>query len=196
MRKKFFMPVGPPASRNIPWHGRGGCKHPSKYCIRANLIWTCLPIHPYLPERRTRARCYHYRVTTTERKGIPRDFATVFLDRDGVLNQKMPEGRYVASWKDFHILPGVPEAIVRLNQAGLRVIVVSNQRGIALGLYTAEDVNEIHSRLQRLLGAHGAHIDAFFSARTIMANATAASHCQAYSNRPRPSSPPSPPQPA
>ena len=100
-------------------------------------------------------------MTTTEPKGIPRDLTTVFLDRDGVLNQKMPEGRYVASWKDFHILPGVPEAIARLNQAGLRVIVVSNQRGIALGLYTAEDVNEIHSRLQRLLGAHGAHIDAF-----------------------------------
>jgi D-glycero-D-manno-heptose 1,7-bisphosphate phosphatase len=101
-------------------------------------------------------------VTTTERKGIPRDLATVFLDRDGVLNQKMPEGRYVTSLAQFQILPGVPEAIARLNHAGLRVIVVSNQRGIALGLYTAADVDAIHSGLQRLLDGHGAHIDAFF----------------------------------
>ena len=121
-----------------------------------------MPVHPNPPERHTRARCYHYRVTTIERKGIPRDLATVFLDRDGVLNQKMPEGRYVTSLAQFQILPGVAEAIARLNQAGLRVIVVTNQRGIALGLYTAADVEAIHSGLQRLLDAHGAHIDAFF----------------------------------
>jgi histidinol-phosphate phosphatase family protein len=108
------------------------------------------------------AHCYHYPVTNSARKGIPRDLATVFLDRDGVLNQKMPEGRYVESWADFHVLPGVPEAIARLNQSGLRVVVISNQRGIALGLYTAADLEAIHSAFQRLLDNHGAHIDAFF----------------------------------
>jgi D-glycero-D-manno-heptose 1,7-bisphosphate phosphatase len=88
--------------------------------------------------------------------------STVFLDRDGVLNEKMPEGGYVASRADFHVLPGVPEAIARLNSAGARVIVVSNQRGIALGLYTAAEVKAIHADFERLLKAHGAHIDAFF----------------------------------
>ena len=87
---------------------------------------------------------------------------TVFLDRDGVLNEKMPEGRYVTSWEDFHILPGVPEAIARLNQAGKRVVVVSNQRGIAIGLYTASDVQAIHEAFQQRLSEHGARIDAFF----------------------------------
>jgi len=87
---------------------------------------------------------------------------TVFLDRDGVLNQKLPEGRYVTSISEFHILPGVPEAIARLNRAGLRVIVVSNQRGIALGLYTAEDVRSIHSAFQSTLKARGAYVDAFY----------------------------------
>lgn len=99
---------------------------------------------------------------STLRKTIPRDLKTVFLDRDGVLNKKMPERQYVASWEDFQMLPGVPESIARLNRAGLRIIVVSNQRGIALGLYTAADVDAIHSAFQRLLNSRGARIDAFF----------------------------------
>ncbi len=93
---------------------------------------------------------------------VARDLRTVFLDRDGVLNKKKPEGQYVAAWEEFHVLPGVPEALGRLNRAGLRVIVVSNQRGIALGLYTAGDVAAMHDAFQRLLGSYGAHIDAFY----------------------------------
>lgn len=91
-----------------------------------------------------------------------RGLRTVFLDRDGVLNEKMPEGRYVASRADFHLLPGVADAIGRLNRTGVRVVVVSNQRGIALGLYTAADVNDLHSALQELLAHHGAHVDGFY----------------------------------
>ena len=87
---------------------------------------------------------------------------TVFLDRDGVLNEKMPEGQYVTSWNEFRLLPRVAESVAKLNQAGLRVIVVSNQRGIARGLYTASDVDVIHSRLQTLLQAGGGKIDGFY----------------------------------
>jgi D-glycero-D-manno-heptose 1,7-bisphosphate phosphatase len=93
---------------------------------------------------------------------LPRTLRTVFLDRDGVLNQKMPEGRYVTSPSEFHPLPGVHEAIARLNRAALRVLVVSNQRGIALGLYLPADVDTIHASFQRELEAHGAHVDAFY----------------------------------
>jgi D-glycero-D-manno-heptose 1,7-bisphosphate phosphatase len=92
----------------------------------------------------------------------PRPLRTVFLDRDGVLNQKLPEGRYVASLSDFRVLPGVPDAIARLNRAGLRVIVLSNQRGIALGLHTAQDVLAIHAAFQSELAGHGARVDAFY----------------------------------
>jgi histidinol-phosphate phosphatase family protein len=101
-------------------------------------------------------------VTNSTRKDLPRQLITVFLDRDGVLNEKMPEGRYVTSWSEFHILPGVPEAIARLNCAGVRVLVVSNQRGIALSLYTTADVEAIHANFRHLLNAGDAHIDAFF----------------------------------
>jgi len=87
---------------------------------------------------------------------------TIFLDRDGVLNEKMPEGSYVRAWSDFRVLPGAPEAVERLNRAGIRVIVVSNQRGIALGLYSSADVEAIHANLQDVLKADGAHVDAFY----------------------------------
>ena len=86
----------------------------------------------------------------------------MFLDRDGVINEKAPEGEYICSPAELHLLPGVPEAIARLNQAGLRTVVVSNQRGIAKGLYTTNDVEAIHSALQQALAAHGARLDAFF----------------------------------
>jgi D-glycero-D-manno-heptose 1,7-bisphosphate phosphatase len=86
----------------------------------------------------------------------------VFLDRDGVLNKKMPEGRYVTSWSEFKLLPGVPESIARLNHAGLPVIVVSNQRCVALGLCTAAEVEAIHSSFQNLLKSHGAYVDGFY----------------------------------
>ena len=86
----------------------------------------------------------------------------VLLDRDGVLNEKMPEGQFVARWEQFRVLPGVPEALRRLNEAGVLAIVVSNQRGIARGLYTAAEVAAIHAKFQQLLERAGAHIDGFF----------------------------------
>ena len=57
----------------------------------------------------------------------------VFLDRDGVINQKPEEGEYITSWDDFHILPGVADGIALLNKAGYIVVVVTNQRCVAKG---------------------------------------------------------------
>ena len=86
----------------------------------------------------------------------------VFLDRDGVINRKAPEGSYVSQWEQFHLLPGVEEAIAALNRSGRRVFLVSNQRGVALGLYTEADIERLHSRLAESLAAHGAHIDGYY----------------------------------
>lgn len=74
----------------------------------------------------------------------------------------MPEGHYVTSYSEFQTLPNVPQAISRLNRAGLRVIVVTNQRGVALGLYTSDSVRKIHTTFQRWLQSQSAHIDAFY----------------------------------
>jgi D-glycero-D-manno-heptose 1,7-bisphosphate phosphatase len=86
----------------------------------------------------------------------------VFLDRDGVLNRKLPEGAYVSDWAQFEWLPGAVDAIARLNRAGMTVIVVSNQRGIALGRVTDAQLKLIHSNLQSYLALHHARVDAIY----------------------------------
>jgi len=87
--------------------------------------------------------------------------STVFLDRDGVINRRIP-GDYVKRWEEFEFLPGVPEALAQLRRAGHFTVVVSNQRGIAHGIMTAEDVDAVHHRMQTELRAHDAEIDAIY----------------------------------
>jgi D-glycero-D-manno-heptose 1,7-bisphosphate phosphatase len=86
----------------------------------------------------------------------------VFLDRDGVINQKPPEGEYVTRWEDFHILPGVAEGVALLNRAGFTVIVVTNQRCIAKGQVTVVELENMHQRMTALLAGSGAIIDGTF----------------------------------
>ena len=74
---------------------------------------------------------------------------TIFLDRDGVINRDPGFGGYITSWEEFEFLPGVLEAIKKLNQAGFEIIVISNQAGVAKGLYTLKDLDEI---TQNMLG--------------------------------------------
>ena len=85
-----------------------------------------------------------------------------FLDRDGVINRKPPEGQYVTRWEELHFLPGVAGAIARLSRIGFRVIVVSNQRCIAKGLVTAPDMDAMHKRMCSEMAAAGATIDAVY----------------------------------
>jgi D-glycero-D-manno-heptose 1,7-bisphosphate phosphatase len=73
---------------------------------------------------------------------------TAFLDRDGTINVKAPEGEYVTCWHEFAFLPGAVEAIGLLRERGWRVVVVTNQRGVALGRMSLADVEEIHRRLR------------------------------------------------
>ena len=85
-----------------------------------------------------------------------------FLDRDGVLNRRAPPGEYVKSAAEFVWLAGAHEGVRRLNDEGWLVLVVTNQRGVALGLYSVADVEAIHARAQRELRASGAHVDGFY----------------------------------
>jgi D-glycero-D-manno-heptose 1,7-bisphosphate phosphatase len=86
----------------------------------------------------------------------------VFIDRDGVINQKPREGEYITSWGDFHILPGVAEAIVLLKKAGYAVIVVTNQRCVAKGLIAIAELEEIHARMRESLARSGATLDGVY----------------------------------
>lgn len=85
-----------------------------------------------------------------------------FLDRDGVINKRAPDGSYILRYQDFQILPDVAKAISLLNKAGFFVIVVSNQQCIAKGLLTPSGLDEIHKNMTRELAASDAHLDAIY----------------------------------
>ena len=87
---------------------------------------------------------------------------TVFLDRDGVINRKPPEGDYVKRWEEFEFLPKVPEALRLLKEAGMKIIIITNQRGIARGLMTERDLEEIHRRMLAELARFQASVDAIY----------------------------------
>lgn len=90
------------------------------------------------------------------------DISHVFLDRDGVLNRNPPHGQFVTRWEEFELLPGVEDAVAQLNRSGRKVIVVTNQRGIALGLYSRADLEGMHNRLRQSLAAQDARLDAIY----------------------------------
>jgi D-glycero-D-manno-heptose 1,7-bisphosphate phosphatase len=89
--------------------------------------------------------------------------SAAFLDRDGTINVKAPEGDYITAPEQVRLLPRAAAAIRQLNDLGALVVVVTNQRGISLGRMTADDLNDVHERLSAMLAAQaGAHVDAFF----------------------------------
>jgi D-glycero-D-manno-heptose 1,7-bisphosphate phosphatase len=84
----------------------------------------------------------------------------IVLDRDGVINEE--SAAYIKSADEWIPLPGSLESIARLNHAGFRVIVASNQSGLAQGLFSIDDLNAIHRKMQRALAVLGGHVDAVF----------------------------------
>ena len=87
-------------------------------------------------------------------------FDIVFLDRDGTMNARLP--RYVTTPAELRLLPGVAGAVSALNASGARVVVVTNQRGLATGEIDAQQLDQVHAALDRRLRRHGAWIDAIF----------------------------------
>jgi D-glycero-D-manno-heptose 1,7-bisphosphate phosphatase len=83
----------------------------------------------------------------------------VFLDRDGTINV---ERDYLHRIEDFAFIPGVPQAIRRLNEAGFLVLVVTNQSGVARGFFTKADVDALHRHLAVSLAEVGAFIDGYY----------------------------------
>lgn len=95
-------------------------------------------------------------------KRVKRRCKCVFLDRDGVINKKAPEGDYIKNWNEFKFLPGVKEAIRRFNKAGFLIIIITNHRGIAKGLMTEQDLKDIHTKMIEKLKKVGARIDGIY----------------------------------
>jgi len=83
----------------------------------------------------------------------------VFLDRDGTIARDVP---YCSRLEDFELLPGATQGIKLLNKHGFKVIVVTNQSGIARGYFTERTLAEIHDKMITQLAQHGAHVDAIY----------------------------------
>lgn len=86
----------------------------------------------------------------------------MFVDRDGVINRKAVDGQYVTDWKAFEFLPRALEGLRLLADSPLSVIVVTNQRGVALGRMTPDALTDIHRNMLTTVAAAGARIDAVY----------------------------------
>ena len=101
----------------------------------------------------------------------------VILDRDGVINHDSDQ--FIKSPDEWRPITGSLEAIARLNQAGYRVVVATNQSGIGRGLFDMDTLNAIHERMHRAVGQVGGRIDAIF-----FCPHTASDHCTCRKPKP------------
>ncbi len=88
-------------------------------------------------------------------------FSALFLDRDGVINRRLPE-QYVARPEEVSFLPGVEEGLRLLAPLFRRLIIVTNQQGIGKGLMTEEDLKSVHDFILKHLAKADVHIDAVY----------------------------------
>lgn len=86
----------------------------------------------------------------------------VFLDRDGVINCRPAQGEYIHTWAEFRLIPSVVDWIRLFNALDFLVVVVTNQRGVALGLVDPVELTRIHDNMKQELLGLGARIDDIF----------------------------------
>lgn len=84
----------------------------------------------------------------------------VILDRDGVINKDSDQ--FIKTPDEWRPIPGSLEAIARMNHAGFRVVIATNQSGVGRGLFEMATLNAIHEKMHRALAQAGGHIDAVF----------------------------------
>lgn len=83
----------------------------------------------------------------------------VFLDRDGTINQEVG---YLSDVNELRLIAGAPTAIAKLNKEAFKVVVVTNQAGVARGYFSEDRVQRIHSVMRERLGHEQANVDAFY----------------------------------
>ena len=127
-------------------------------------------VYPKLVEKKrlfaTTTEHRYYSIGSFERIGLTEKYLSdrkyIFLDRDGVINERPPKAEYVRRPEDFVWLDGAKEAIKKLNDAGYVVIEISNQAGIARGVMSEKDFEDVQSKMSNDLLDIGAKIDAVY----------------------------------
>tara|TARA_B100000965_G_C19490180_1_gene712638 strand:+ start:75 stop:575 length:501 start_codon:yes stop_codon:yes gene_type:complete len=89
------------------------------------------------------------------------NFDTLFLDRDGVINNKI-EGAYVRSFSEFKFIEGALHAVSKLSNVFNRIIIVTNQQGIGKGLMSEADLQNLHSQMLENIFKYGGKIDRIY----------------------------------
>ena len=108
---------------------------------------------------RYEAVCRDFAAGRVKAKNLKQKQRAIFLDRDGTINKYVG---FLRNINDFELLPGVHEAIKKINESGYLAIVVTNQPVIARGEVTVPELQEIHNKMETLLGAEGAYLDAIY----------------------------------
>lgn len=103
--------------------------------------------------------CMDFQEGRVQSKNLKNKQKAVFMDRDGTINKYVG---FLRNIKDFELLPGVADAIKKINASGYLAIVVTNQPVIARGEVTIPELTEIHNKMETLLGAEGAYLDAIY----------------------------------
>jgi D-glycero-D-manno-heptose 1,7-bisphosphate phosphatase len=85
--------------------------------------------------------------------------AAVFLDRDGTINEEVG---YLDGIEKLRLIPGAAEGIRRINESGMKTVVITNQSGVARGLFDESVVHQVNARLREMLRAEGAAIDGLY----------------------------------
>lgn len=108
---------------------------------------------------RYEAVCRDFAEGRVKAKNLKQKQRAIFLDRDGTINKYVG---FLINIDDFELLPGVTEAVRMINESGYLAIVVTNQPVIARGEVTVPELQEIHNKMETLLGAEGAYLDAIY----------------------------------
>lgn len=103
--------------------------------------------------------CNDYKEGRVSGKNLRNKQKAVFLDRDGTINKYVG---FLRDINDFELIDGVAEAIRKINESGYLAIVVTNQPVIARGEVSFEELEEIHNKMETLLGKEGAYLDAIY----------------------------------
>lgn len=86
----------------------------------------------------------------------------IFMDRDGVINEKAAPGAYITKVEELRILPGAAAGMAILRNAGFRLVVATNQRCIAKGLLTPDGLDILHEKLGETLRSEGVELDGIY----------------------------------
>ena len=129
-------------------------------------VWLDVDLFPRLLEKKALVGLctnqFYYSLSNPERLKMTETLfgpqKNIFLDRDGVINKKMPRGEYVTSVKEFEFLPGAIEAISLLTKDGYTIYIISNQAGIGRGVMTESDLFEVNKHMEQEIEKAGGKI--------------------------------------